>query len=66
VKFCHTCRKSTLKKRYQLWHLRFDSFLILKYRDFCWTRSKIGHFGGKNYGLIKITKPPGKAQEKLQ
>ncbi len=57
VKFCHTCRMLTLKKRYQLWHLRFDSFLILKYLVLLNQDKKISHFGEKNYGLIKITKP---------
>ncbi len=66
MKFCYELWKSNLKNRYQLWHLRFESFLLVKYRDFCWTRSKIGHFGGKYYGLIKITKPSAKTQEKSQ
>jgi hypothetical protein len=66
VKIFNRLWNSTLKKRYQIWHLRFDSFLILKYRDFCWTRSEISHFGEKIYGFIKNTKPSGKTQEKLQ
>ncbi len=64
--FFYELWNSTLKNRYQLWHLRFESYLLVKYRDFCWTRSKIGHFGGKYYGLIKITKPSAKTQEKSQ
>ncbi len=52
VKMFNKLWNSTLKNRNQLWHLRFDLFFILKYRDFSWTRSKNSHFGEKIYGLI--------------
>ncbi len=34
VKIFNKLWNSTLKNRYQLWHLRFDSFFILKYHGF--------------------------------
>jgi hypothetical protein len=66
LKFCYALWNSTLKNRFSLWHLRFDYFLLVKYRDFWWTRSKISHFGRKNNFLIKITKPSAMTQRQDQ
>ncbi len=66
MKFYHALLKSSLKNRYPLWTSEIWFVFDTKISRFLLNQEQNRPFWRNFYGLIKITKPSGKAQENSQ